>query len=142
MTVVPFELAHFHQLRLQPSQAWLGEALSEATLAQMAAHQSYTVLAGEKVAAIAGLLPHHEKRAHAWALIDRNLGAKFTTLHRIVKRYLSMMAANYPRIETTVQVDFPQGHRWAKTLGFVVEAPCMSKYDEQGRDHTLYRWGC
>lgn len=137
MIVVPFETAHFHQLRLQPSQEWLGDALSPDTLLQMTKGQAYTIYAGEKVAAVAGVLEYHPKRAHAWAIIDRDMGAKFTVLHRIVQRYLAL--APYPRIETTVQCDFEAGHRWAKSLGFVVEAACMEAFDEFGNDHTLYR---
>lgn len=138
MIVVPFEIAHFHQLRLQPSQEWLGSAINTSTIEQMATGQSYTIFAGEKVAAIAGLMEHHKARAHAWALIDRAMGAQFTTLHRIVHRFVAL--APYPRVETTVEIGFTAGHRWAKSLGFVVEAERMVAYDQAGNDHTLYRW--
>jgi len=54
----------------------------------------------------------------------------------LVKRFLD--GCYLHRIEMTVDCDFPQGHRWAKMLGFTMEAERMRGYRPDGGDCALY----
>ena len=71
-----------------------------------------------------------------WALISTGVTARnFAALHAQAKRFLDGLP--FDRIETGVDCDFPQGHRWMKALGFTMESPRMRKF-QNGRDHALY----
>ena len=44
----------------------------------------------------------------------------------------------YKRVEMHVDYEFKAGHRWAKMLGFKVDAPRMEHSGFYGNDETLY----
>ena len=73
----------------------------------------------------------------AWAYIS-NAAAKerFLSVHRAVSRFLDMCYLQ--RIEMTVDCEFEEGHRWARMLGFNMEAERMVAYRPDGGDCSLY----
>jgi hypothetical protein len=48
-----------------------------------------------------------------------------------------MTKSTFNRFQFLVDVDFNEGQRWAKALGFEYEAT-LKKYDEKGKDQFLY----
>lgn len=84
----------------------------------------------------AGLVPIFGHSARAWAILSENCGSHMLAITRFVRKVLAR--APYTRIEADVHCDFEAGHRLAKALGFVVEAPRRRKYDAFGRDMALY----
>ena len=61
-------------------------------------------------------------------------------LHKLVLRGIDGLQRDpaYKRLEVSVFVEFKAAHRWARLLGFEVEAPLARCYDPSGRDYVLY----
>lgn len=97
---------------------------------------SFTVRIENRILACGGIVEYWPGRGEAWAVVDKFCGNDFLIFDRIVRRFLKM--APYRRIEATVPKDFEQGHRWAKMLGFKVEAPTLEGYGFNGEDFSLY----
>lgn len=138
MSVIKFDPDHFHELNIQNRQAWAYGFVTQEDLEGLAEFDAFSAVIGNTVVACAGVVPMHRHRAHCWALLAENLGMKLLMVHRAIKRYLSICP--YRRIETSVECDHVEGHRWAKALGFVCEAERLVEYGENGADHALYRW--
>lgn len=137
MNVIPFRAEHLDLLDLQEGQKYLREFLPLALRKALEGEHSYTAFANGQVVACAGLAPQWENRAIAWAYLADGLGAPLMLqLHRAVQRFLEV--APFDRIEATADVEFEQGHRWLRMLGFKLEAPCMPKYRPDGGDSSLY----
>lgn len=71
----------------------------------------------------------------AWALVSQDAGVHFAAIHRAVRRFLDV--SEFRRIEAHVDVDFPQGARWMKMLGFEFEAR-MRGFRPDGADMLLF----
>lgn len=84
----------------------------------------------------AGIVPIYKHRATAWALMGEDAGPYLRQITQKVRQALDV--SPYPRIEMQVNYDFRAGHRWAKMLGFEVEAERMRKSGIYGHDETLY----
>jgi hypothetical protein len=85
----------------------------------------------------AGVVHMWQGRGMAWAYLSKYAAEeKFILVHRAVRRFLS--ACYLQRIEMTVDCDFEPGHRWAKMLGFKMEAERMRAYRPDGGDCALY----
>lgn len=138
MIVVRFEPKHFTEMNLQDKQAWAYGFVTAEDLAGLAEFDAFSAIIGNTVVACAGVVPMHRHRGHCWALLSNNLGVKLLLVHRAIYRYLKICP--YRRIETSVECDHVEGHRWAKALGFVLEAERLEAYGENGADHAMYRW--
>lgn len=137
MDIVPFRAEHFDRLVVQEAQAYLSRWLpSKANAKALEQTEAYTGLAGGRVVACAGILPCWEGRAVTWAYLDENAGEHMLALHRAVKRFLDN--CDIKRIEATVDCEFPEGHRWARMLGFELECKRMRAYRADGGDSALY----
>lgn len=137
MIVRRWTLGDTDKINLQPAQEYMSNwsmmtadltDLSEAGLAWTAEHDG-------QVLAIAGLAPQWENRACAWALISDAAGDHFLTIHKAVKRFLTM--SEYRRIEATVDVGFTEGERWMNLLGFEYEG-LMRAYRPDGQDMLMF----
>lgn len=137
MRIVQFEPDHLKLLLLQPSQAIMQPLLDNPEYAQSLkdAGPAYSAVDGDAVFACAGFIPQWEGRAIAWALISAEAGRHFVTITRAVKRAMDLH--QFRRVETAVAHEFPQGHRWARMLGFTREG-LMRRYTPDGRDCDLY----
>lgn len=135
--IVPYEPEHLTRLLLQPSQAIMQSYMTDPEYgAQLAAGgPAYSLVEGNEVFACAGLIPQWENRAVAWALISAEAGRHFRAIHTAVLRSFEMHP--FRRIETSVDCDFEQGHRWMALLGFEREGR-MRSYTPHGNDHDLY----
>lgn len=88
-----------------------------------------------QIVGIAGVVPVWEGRAFAWSYLDVTAALHMLALTRAVRSYLDTLPVN--RIEMTVICGFEAGHRWAKMLGFELEAPIMREF-HPGVDCSLY----
>ena len=134
--VVPFKAAHLAAIELQSAQAYLSEWVTQAQGRELEAHPSYTALHENKPIAAAGVIPIWQGRGLAWAFVSDAGPNLFLPVHRAVKRFLD--GCYVKRIEMTVDCDFEQAHRWAKMLGFEMEAERMKHYAPDGHDCALY----
>ncbi|NBN64127.1 hypothetical protein [Pannonibacter tanglangensis] len=135
--IEPFTLDHYRQIVAQPAQAYIGEYVSDADVQILMQHDAFAGVApGGTVVGAAGAYPVWNNRAICWALLGENAGPYFVQIHRAVQRFLKVQP--YRRLECTVAADFHAGHRWARMLGFHLEAERMRAFDAAGKDHALY----
>ena len=132
----PFEPADLAVIKLQPAQMYLSEWVTRDQANSLAEYPSYTAFEGASAVAAAGIVPMWQGRAMAWAFISAVGPHKFLRVHRAVKHFLD--GCFIQRIEMTVDSDFTQGHRWARMLGFNLEAERMQAYAPDGHDCALY----
>ena len=95
----------------------------------------WTIEHNNDVLCVCGLSPQWTNRAVAWAVLSETAGKYFIKLHRIIRKLFN--SVDYRRIEATVDIDFKQGHRWMRMLGFEPEG-YMKAYTPTGGDQILY----
>lgn len=139
MNVVPFKAHHLKTLSLQEEQQYLAQYMTDEQM--IAIEQGGWGWSGVYpdglVVGCAGVLPMWQGRGIAWAyLSDAAQGLEFIKVHKAVKKFLD--SCYLQRIEMTVDCDFKQGHRWARLLGFEMEAERMKAYRPDGGDCALY----
>lgn len=134
--VLPFQAEHFERLHLQPAQGYLSSWLTPEQGAILEQSHAFTALVGDTVIGCAGIIPAWRGRALAWSFLAWNIGPHFLSVHRAVARHLD--ESGYRRIEISVDCDFSEGHRWARLLGFEMEAERMRGYRPDGGDCALY----
>lgn len=89
------------------------------------------------VHAIAGVIPHWNGRAVAWAFVGFDAGPYMVRITREVKRFLA--TSGLRRVEASVRADFPAAVRWVEMLGFHRETPePMRGYGPSGESCYLY----
>lgn len=91
---------------------------------------------GSQCVAAAGLLRVFDHRAMAWTFMGKHAGPHMRQITRKVRDVIDSYPAQ--RIEMLVNCDYEAGHRWAKMLGFEVEAPRMRMSGALGQDEALY----
>lgn len=124
-------------LTLQEAQFHLGAYIDFAHAKSLEAEVSFTALGEDGVPiACAGIIEVGPGRAMVWSYLGALIGREFLLIHRAVKRFIDL--AQYRRIEATTDVEFAEGHRWLRMLGFECEAPKMKSYTIDGRDAALY----
>lgn len=134
---VPFEAAHLQHLVLQPAQQWCRSYLQGAELRTLENEWAATLMHDGRPIACVGPALYWENRALVWSFISTAVcQSNFLTIHRLAKAYLAGLP--FRRLEAAVDVDFDAGHRWARALGFQLEAACMSAFQLDGRDCALY----
>jgi hypothetical protein len=99
-------------------------------------HNSWTASDDGAPIACGGTIEQWKGRHQAWMFMTTRTAPHMLTITRAVKRQL---AATPGRVEMTVRADFPQGHRWARMLGFQREFPgVLKQYGPEGEDHVGY----
>lgn len=135
--VVKFQKEHFKALDEDAQTAYLNSYFTEAHQTALENQPySYTLMAGEKIIACAGVMEYWPGRAEAWVIFNQNCRKEFMAAHTIFKRFIRVCPIR--RIEAAVEVSFKNGHRWMRTLGFTKEAECMEAYLPGGGDCALY----
>lgn len=137
MIVVPFEAGHLRLLALQESQAAFMPLLSNEKYAISLEKEgsAFSAFVGDEIIAALGIIPQWENRAVAWGLIGNGAREHFVPLTKAIIRFLVLTP--YRRIETSVDCDFAEGHRWARLMGFENEGR-MRAFTPDGRDCDLY----
>lgn len=135
---VPFEPGHLRALDVQEAQkAVLGSIEQDGYGEHLhSLGPAGTLMAAGVPVACAGLMMVGEHRAVAWAILARDCAPRMRALHRAVSRFLETCGVR--RVETVVLCDFEAGHRWARMLGFKMEAERMEAYDAAGNAYALY----
>jgi len=130
-------------MAMQPQQAWLLEYIKENpeyAKDMEVKNKSFTIINDDNVVFIGGVFKLHPGVGEVWCIMGletiKNHG-RFIT--RATRDFLNMLQLedNYHRLFTTVDLEFAQGHRWAKMLGFHMES-IMEKYRQNKRDSALY----
>ena len=133
MNISPYKAEHLEAMMLQPAQENVRRYFGNPEYGRMLDFpgHSFTAMEGDKVIAMAGVLPRWEGRAEAWALLSGDLKRHFVRIHRAILRYLE--TSDIRRIETAVDANFKAGIVWAEMLGFKNEG-LMPGYTPEGRD--------
>lgn len=136
MKIVPYKAEHMAALRLQSAQLCNLNWMPIDQAVQLEQVTSFTALDGDEVLACAGVLELWPGRGAAWAFMAEGVGKRMLSVHRAVRRYFDVL--DFRRLEAEVAVDFEQGHRWMRLLGFELESPRMRGYFPDGSDAALY----
>lgn len=135
MILEPFKIHHLEKLEKQKQKTYLHFTEAIRKSLENSPH-TMTLHKDGRIYFCGGLLKHWPGRYEGWAVFDRKIGQEFITIHRMVKRYLELV--DFRRIECVVNFEFSRGHRWAKALGFEVEASLLKRYFDTGEDAVLY----
>lgn len=134
--LVKFEPWHIEKVEPQPDQSTEKPMLDSKIAEALAAHPSYSLVDGDKVYGCGGIIEIWDGRASLWALFSRDIGKWLGIARKAALRLVKQ--SNCRRFEFDVAEGFTAGHRWARTLGFEVEAPLMKAFYPDGRNATLY----
>lgn len=137
MNVIHYQADHLLKLELQNEQFGLRGIITQQMAEILAQQPAITVADGDgTILMCGGVSTPWPNRAILWACVSVKAGARMLALHRAAKPVLDRQP--YKRIETTVRTDFEQGHRWARMMGFQMEAARMECYGPDGQDYSLY----
>lgn len=138
MDVIEYKAEHLLDLSLQESQLCLGPHINPGLAKSLEIDRwSWTGIEDGVVLGCAGVLPIWQGRGMAWAYISDGVSKnRFLKVHRAVSNFLD--GCHLHRIEMTVDWGFDPAHRWARMLGFVMEAGCLRAYTPNGNDVSLY----
>lgn len=136
MKVTPFKAEHFWSLDVQPAQAYVRNYVTPESIEQLESMQTFSCVTDDEVLACFGWQELYPHRASAWAYISRNAGPHLLGMTRIAKRLI--FGLPHFRVEMEVDCEFEQGHRWARMLGFTLEAECLRGLRMDGGDSALY----
>ena len=134
--VIPFRAEHIEQVLENAAQQYLKVWLKPGELEALEGPWAYSGVSDGKVVACAGMVQQWHGRAPAWAYMSALSGKEMLAITRAVKRGFEVCP--WDRIEAVVNCEFEAGHRWAKVLGFEMEAERMKKYRPDGGDCALY----
>lgn len=132
--VVPFKRWHYGWLVAGAAEGGQFE-VSLPALAQLEGENSWTGIVDGRVLVCAGTIEQWPGRHQAWAYVARGTLPHMAWITDEVKKAVERVKG---RIEFTVRKDFAPGHRWARLLGFEVEAPLLRAYGPEGEDHVGY----
>lgn len=133
--VVPFRA--WHMGWVQDAGAAVGGegGLTAEVLLSLERQNSWTAVVDGEPIACGGTMLQWPGRHIAWAYLNMSTGPHMRFVTRAVQEGLATV---YGRIELTVRSDFEKGHRWARLLGFEVEAPVLKAFGPLGEDHVGY----
>ena len=137
MIVRPYEVGDELKITLQSSQKYMNdyEFYSAEVLELSKQGLAWTGEQDGKILAISGVIPIWEGRASAWAFISEDAGEHMYHVHKAVRSFLRK--SYFTRIEATVDLEFAEGVRWMKMLGFELEG-YMKAYKPDGSDALLF----
>ncbi len=138
INVKTFKSEHLLSMNFQDNQQHLMTYITKesAKTIEAAPGQAYTICDDDEILAVAGVMDIGEGRGYAWSFIAKEVGVRMVQVTRVVKRYLKI--APFRRVEMAVDCEFSAAHRWARMLGFTMEAERMRAYAVDGRDCALY----
>lgn len=101
---------------------------------------AWTLTSDDTVICFGGVKSEWFGRGIAWFCRSVNLlPYHMIRIHRFCSRMLDGLQKHdsYRRIDAVVRQDFPEGHRWARMLGFQAEG-LMRSFDPLGLDYQMY----
>lgn len=139
MIIVPTIPAHFEGFVAQKEQMVTNKYIQDPSYVPMLceAGLSWSGIVDGKVIAMAGVYEVHKHIGMVWAILGEGSEKHMLAMTRAIKNWLDNW--DCARLETAVRVDFYEGHRWAKMLGFENETPKgMKKFGTDGETCCLY----
>ncbi len=136
ITLVPYKAEHLSRLTLQPAQEHLRPYLTEENLKLMEGDDSYTMLEDGVPIFCGGVVELWQNRGVMWCYIGGVSRKGFIGIHNITKQYIDLFPQK--RLEFYVDENFENGHRWARALGFHLEAPRMEAFTISGSASSMY----
>jgi hypothetical protein len=137
VTIKPYEAQHLRELIEAESNVHLKNVLKPEHLLALECNWAFSAIGEDgRVLCSAGVNELWPSRGEAWAVLHPRCKSEFLGIHNAVKRFL--LVCPIRRIEAAVKVGFQEGHRWAKALGFELEAPRLKAYSPEGHDMALY----
>lgn len=132
-----FRGEHLNRMTVQPAQRWLQENVAAEELRGLEGPYSATLMEDGMPLICAGVIPYWPTRALAWSFLSDKVGPRnFRAVHEQAKKFLDGLP--YKRLEASVDVDFENGHRWMRALGFKVETPLQEAFQPDGKDSVGY----
>lgn len=135
MRFEPYAPEHLERLDLQPAQRAHASNFAEHALG-LDTLPAMTIFDGDEPVACVGAFEIWPGRAIVWSYLSATAGRRMLPLTRAVRALLDHYGCR--RMECEVATEFAAGHRWARLLGFEVEAERLRKYFPHGGDCTLY----
>jgi hypothetical protein len=133
---VPFEPHHAAQLAGRIPQRHL-PVLDEGWAQSMAVSDAWACMDGERVVAIGGVLTQWHGHHQVWSVVANDIGVR--GLRFFTSATLRLLRFYRGRIESVVEADFLQGHKFMRLLGFDRETPgVMRHWFPDGADAVLY----
>jgi hypothetical protein len=136
MNVVPYKAEHFWAIVPQPAQAYLADYVTPQHIESLEKECSFTVMADGSPVVCFGWLALYPTRALLWTYISTTAGKHFVGITRIANRLIRDL--KFKRLEIEVDCEFEQGHRWARMLGFELEAERLRGHRMDGGDSAIY----
>ena len=130
-----FRACHLRSLKVQAPQAYVSHLLTPEYGRSLEGPHAFTGVYNGRVVVCAGVEYQWAGRGIAWALLSECSPVVFVLIHRAILRFLE--GCDLRRIETSVDLGYGPGHRWAQLLGFEVEG-LMRGHQPDGRDSILY----
>ena len=135
MQVRPFKPDDLRQIDIQPAQRGHVSYLTDEMLEAMAGLDAFTALVNDRPVMIGGLVHFWPGRAMAWSYLSASAGRHLAALTRATRRFLDLQVVR--RLEMYVDDEFEAGHRWARLLGFNLEAK-LEAFRPDGGDQCMY----
>lgn len=139
ITVVKLTVEHLKEVLSEEANAPLRALITDDKLAAIAAKRfAFAALSEEtgRVLCCAGLSEYWPERAEGWAILSGNCKREMIAVHRRIQKFLDRPPVR--RIEAAVELGFRAGHRWARLLGFELEAQRLKAFLPNGKDCALY----
>lgn len=136
MQITPFKAEDFLAIDPQPAQEWVRGQIKLEQLRAIEGTTAWTGSVDGKPVWCFGWSEVYPTRALVWTYIGADAGPHLVAMHREAVRLLDAMP--HKRIETEVDCDFEQGHRWVRMLGFELDAARLRGHRADGGDVALY----
>jgi len=125
MRVIPFYRHHLNGFQPQPRQLGVLGAQDHHLKALEEGYSFSVIGADGAVLAVGGMAAIWEGRWTAWCALSVLAAPHILALTRIARRELAKF--DDQRVEASTQVDFPEGDRWLRMLGFECEVPIAKR---------------
>lgn len=135
--IVEFEFKHVKEIAARDSTGRISPYIDSGHFdGLIQSVWKYTALFKGEAVFCGGVMVYGKNRGEAWALFGNLPSSLFVTVHRKTAQFLKTCPLD--RIEAVIDFEFFQGRKWAKMLGFKLEAPRLERYFENGRDGSLF----
>lgn len=136
MYPIPFRAAHVRQMDIQPTQSHVA-GIADDRLEALEGVYANTLVEDGKPLSCAGAVPLTEGRAMVWAILSNRVTPQnFKAVFAWSKLWLRSLP--FHRLEASVELDFLNGHRMLKALGFYLEVARAKAYSPGRVDSSLY----
>lgn len=136
LTVEPFKAEHVDEMVVQDAQRADWQGVTQDMLRAFEQTDAWTARVDGEVVLVGGLVELWAGRAALWSYVAAGAGPHMVLLTKGVRRFIDGSA--HRRIEMYVDAGFAAAHRWARALGFQMEAEHMAAFFPDGRGAALY----